>query len=483
MGNDNDSSNKIKMSSRLKGLFITNLPLKILSLFLAALVWTIIINIDDPIKEKSFNVEVDIINRDALESVNMVYEIKSGDIARITVKGKKSIIDKLRTDDLSAEADLSKLSSVNAVNITPKIVEKFAGEVSLSCDDVLKVDLEEMAKKQLQVQVVTEGILEEGYALAEYEVKPNMIEVTGGKTTINEITTLKATINVNKVSKSFSKKVEVKAYDENNEEVVSDTLEFSSKKVKVKCSVQETKTIPVNVEITGNPEEGYQYVSTECLPENVVIYGDEELLNKTTELTIPISIDGMNSKSDELEQNINAQEYLEQGLIVMPDYQTLSLKIDIEKTAQKTLVYAAKDVKFKNLTSGYKAKLLSNDYDKITVTVHGIKSVVKELTTQTLTVYVDCTSLEEGDYERDVKIYNDNGLTLIATGKIKFRVKKKATAISQVLESATPDDTIETTETEAPEATATPEAKAEATTDTDESTEVTATPTANTEGQ
>ena len=173
MGNDNDSSNKIKMSSRLKGLFITNLPLKILSLFLAALVWTIIINIDDPIKEKSFNVEVDIINRDALESVNMVYEIKSGDIARITVKGKKSIIDKLRTDDLSAEADLSKLSSVNAVNITPKIVEKFAGEVSLSCDDVLKVDLEEMAKKQLQVQVVTEGILEEGYALAEYEVKPD----------------------------------------------------------------------------------------------------------------------------------------------------------------------------------------------------------------------------------------------------------------------------------------------------------------------
>ena len=57
-----------------------NIGLKILSIVLAAILWLVITNIDDPIKTKNFyNVPVEILNEDAIASLNQVYDIKEGE--------------------------------------------------------------------------------------------------------------------------------------------------------------------------------------------------------------------------------------------------------------------------------------------------------------------------------------------------------------------------------------------------------------------
>ena len=100
---------------------INNIGIKLLALATAIVVWVAIVNIEDPYKERIFNVEVETINEDALSSVNKVYEIIEGSTAQVRVKGKKSIVDRLKADDIRATADLSDLSAVNAVAIVPEL--------------------------------------------------------------------------------------------------------------------------------------------------------------------------------------------------------------------------------------------------------------------------------------------------------------------------------------------------------------------------
>ena len=124
---------------------INNIGIKLLALATAIVVWVAIVNIEDPYKERIFNVEVETINEDALSSVNKVYEIIEGSTAQVRVKGKKSIVDRLKADDIRATADLSDLSAVNAVAIVPELKKTVSDEPVLECNSVLKVSLEDKA--------------------------------------------------------------------------------------------------------------------------------------------------------------------------------------------------------------------------------------------------------------------------------------------------------------------------------------------------
>ena len=191
-----DSEEKEERREAFKNAVLNNIGIKLVSVLIALVVWMTIINIDDPYKTRTFSVTVQTINEDALKSVNKVYEVIEGSTANVKVKGKKSVVDKLTVDDISATADLSDLSSVNAVTIVPALKKHISSDVILECNQVLKVSLENMASKQVKVTVETIGTPEDGYTIGECIAKPNMIEVTGGKSAIEQIDSVKVVLNV-----------------------------------------------------------------------------------------------------------------------------------------------------------------------------------------------------------------------------------------------------------------------------------------------
>ena len=108
-----------------------NTGLKILSLVIAICLWYMIGNIDDPVTIDTYTIPVQIINGDVLKSNNKAYEITEGDSVTFTVRGKSSILDKLKESDFKAEADLAKLSLVNSVPIDVT-VSRYADEVDIT---------------------------------------------------------------------------------------------------------------------------------------------------------------------------------------------------------------------------------------------------------------------------------------------------------------------------------------------------------------
>ena len=102
----------------MKKVLTRNIPLKILSLLLAVVLWVVIMNIEDPyITKKFYNIPVLELNTEVLDELGKIYEVESGQSITITVKGKRSIIEGLKNSDFEATANFKEKSDVNAVPI------------------------------------------------------------------------------------------------------------------------------------------------------------------------------------------------------------------------------------------------------------------------------------------------------------------------------------------------------------------------------
>ena len=336
--NDNSSSRETKnqADNRLRKFFLNNAGIKIASVIIAVIVWAVIINIDDPYKTRSFNVEVETINESALNSVNKVYEIIEGSTATVKVTGKKSVIDKLGSSDIRATADLASLSAVNAVTIQPSLRKILSSDVILECGQVLRVSLEDKESRQFKVDIVANGEPEDGYTLGECTAKPNMIEVAGGESAIGQIASVKVFLNVNGATEDFAKKLVPVAYDKDGNKVESPTLSFGNSIVRVFAQILEDKEVPVKVKITGKPANGYEYVSTDCLPEKVEIAGTSRKLSRISSVVIPIDISEMTAASSKLEQDIYISDYLPDRIMPVAGFETVSIRITLEHVVKKT---------------------------------------------------------------------------------------------------------------------------------------------------
>lgn len=418
---ENPNNIKDKSSGPLKDWFrkvvLNNLGIKIISVLVAVIVWMLIINIEDPYKEKTFTVAVETINEEALSSVNMVYEIIEGSTAQVRVRGKKSVVDKLRAEDIQATADLSNLSAVNAVAIVPALTKNVSSEPVLECDQVLKVALEEMASKQVKVTVVTEGTPDSGFSIGDCTARPNMVEVTGGQSAINKIDSVRVTVNVNGASEDFVKRLKPIAYDANGEEVVSSTLSYSSPKIRATIQLLRTKSIPVNIKIQGEPAQGYEFIKAACLPARIEVAGPDKVLNSIDEVEIPIDITGMKSSSGAVEQNISIQDYLPAGVSVLSEYAQVSLRIEIEQQIRKTIEIPVKQIKFASLADNLVAEI-EESKDTVEIIVQGSASVLENLGDDSYTAYVDCEKLKKGKHKLEVKLDLGDTCTLVKSEKI-----------------------------------------------------------------
>lgn len=416
-----------------KKLFFHNLPIKLLSIVGAVLVWLVIMNIDDPYKTKNFLVHVETVNEDALHSVHKVYEILEGSTASVSVRGKRSVVDNLSSEDISATADLSELSSVNAVAIKVRLKKKTSSDVILECNQVMKISLEDMEKKQVKLTVETEGTPADGYSVGECTTKPGVIEVTGGGSVIDRISTVKVTVNVNGASQDIVKSLEPVAYDKRGNRVISSTLSFSNRRVRVHARLLQNKTIPIKLKIVGEPAKGYEFVDAVCLPEEIGIAGTEKKLSAVSQLVIPVDISGMTDNASLLEKEVAVEDYLDEDVIILDEYKKVSINIMIEKLIRKKIQLQTTRVQLLNVETDYLATVYGS-MSVLDLTVRGRESVINSLSESRFSAYVDCSGLKEGVHSLPVKVNLKEGCKLVKGAKLLVIITKRA----QPVNTATP---------------------------------------------
>lgn len=409
----------------MKEKLMNNFGFKVLALCLASLLWIVIINIDDPVDTKTFNsLEVSVYNEDAIKSLDQVYEIVSGANVNVTVKAKKSVLRRMRAEDIMVMADLSEVLPTHAVPIKltcPKFETTENIELSSNIE-VLKITLEDIATEQFKVIVDTGGsTLENGYAIGEVKVKPNLIKVSGAKSQIKRISEVRAEVDASGNTESFRKVVEPKIYDANGKLMDSTKMDFSTNELKVYVEVLETKTVPITIKTEGNPAAGYQFEQADYEPRQIMIAGKSNDLIGVSEIIIPIDI---TNKSADVEVEINLEKWLPKGTVLVEGTETVTLRLTIAKQKEKQIIFATSDIGIKNLDEKLSVEFLEPGYP-LTVKLMGDVELIGNMTIASIGPFLDLKDKKEGNYTLEIQFIDSETLTFIHVPKVKISLKKK----------------------------------------------------------
>ena len=109
----------------MKEKIFNNFSLKILSVLCAIVLWAVIVNIYDPTTSVTIsNVNVELINAQSLTDKDYTYEVVDGSKISVYLSGPKSVITDIKSSDIVATADLSKISAfADYVDIDVKVVK------------------------------------------------------------------------------------------------------------------------------------------------------------------------------------------------------------------------------------------------------------------------------------------------------------------------------------------------------------------------
>ncbi|HHU71709.1 MAG TPA: hypothetical protein GXZ21_06705 [Clostridiales bacterium] len=387
----------------MKDKLTNNIGLKVLSILLATILWLVITNIEDPVGTKTFdNVPVTILHEDVISDLGKVYDIIQGETISFTVEARRSIREALKASDFKVEADFNELSDVYAVPIevtSPRYGDSVV--VKDMNEKIMIVSLEELVQETFKVNIVQKGDIAEEYFVGAKIATPNIITVSGPKARVDRIKEVIVEVDATGATASFNAVGQPKLIDEEGNEMDNSYFDFNESYVSVRIDLYRTKEINLQILATGKPADGYAMTNIEYEPKTITVAGKNEDLQRLRYLQVKHSIGGATSN---ISEEINIQEKLSEGIVLVGEDQTAAINITIEKMITKDIMIWPGDVDFRNKSSAHNLQI--NTAGSMTVTVTGPAAELENITRMTLKPYVDIAEKGSGSYTETLK-FND----------------------------------------------------------------------------
>lgn len=401
----------------------SDLLLKIFSVIFAFLLWMFVVNVDNPVIKKTFSdVPVDMLNEQVLDDLNQTYKIQDGDTVSFTVKGKKSVVDRLKKSDFRVTADVSAMSNVHAILIK---VEPLRYKEQLDIDTggaTVKVVLEDLKNDQIPVIVETKGTPAKGYTVSSQTATPNLVSVSGPKSVISQIKQIVVTVDVTGMKKDVSMTKTAQCYDEDGDLVSQDRIQLDTSQIKVKIGLSKTKTVPFHVKTKGKPAKGYALGSIDFQPKEIEITGNEDDLEKVDQIDLTsLDLDG-STKS--LEKTIKASDIkLPEGINFVKSVDQIGnivIRANIEKRKERILTIDTSQITLINNTKNYDVTF---EDETVQVKISGLKSVVDKLMAKDLNPKINMELYEPGTHTVQLQLTNVKNMSVEENVSVKITVK------------------------------------------------------------
>lgn len=421
-----NKSEKIKDGIR-KGL-LSNMLEKILTLICACLIWVTVTNFINPNVTRRFSdIKVTTLNTDVLSTSEQTYDIVSGTETSIIVRGRRQIVDSLRSSDITATADFNNINAAYAIPIDVQISEKYSEDIEISYQSVksMKLELDDVAETLLDINYEVLGQSADGAYVSSVQADIDQIQISGANKLISTIDKVVLEVDVTNASRQFSTTVEPKVYDRNGTLIDNSRLSFSKDKIKVDVEILKTKKVPVQISVV-NDNENIRIVSADYDVKEVQLAGQTDELSKVDELNIEVDVQ---SDLKQLQQNkfvkvVDLSEYLNSEVSITGN-QKINLSIDVERQTETTFTLNASQIQMQNLRDGYTATIDSSKTYNISIV--GFESDMKDLTVQQIAPYIDLSGLRSGSYTLQLNINptnSDSSITIKSSDAVEVELNR-----------------------------------------------------------
>lgn len=324
---------------------------------MAVVLWFLVVMINNPKDSVTFSgIPVTLVNTELLEKENKVFEVENHtDRVRVTVEAPKNVIDQLRSSDIVAEADVSRLTEVNTIAITCSVLNENVEISSVTSNpELVQLSVEDRASKWVEVQCNPVGEVAEGYMVAGTSSDQTRIEVSGPKSVVDQIKTVRLEMDVTGATANVSGSVDICFYDAEGNLVDDSRLSKNADNMHMEVRVLAMKEVPVEITVIGDPAEGYMATGVvKCEPSTVLIAGTESALADFNRITIPLDVSG---ESETVEnRSIKIRSYLPSNIsLADSDFDgRVSVTAYIEEVEERTLLIPQANITVENKPEGF----------------------------------------------------------------------------------------------------------------------------------
>lgn len=404
-----------------------NISLKILSVFLAIMLWLVVINVSDPEKTSTIsNIPITIINEDAITGQEKVYEIVSGAKASVQVTGPRTIIDSLDSKSFRATADLSELSMTGAVAVNVELVKPaYRSKVDIDVKTTMKVAVEDLIHKEFTAEVSDKGNLAEGYVIFGRQMEESLVEVVAPESVMATINKVCVVVDMTGAKEDFSVNAKFQAYDNRGTVINAEknNITFSIPETRVDITVYPVKQIPFVYEIDSEKYPEAIITDVNISRENLMIVGKKENLDMINEIVLDTSSLEINRDTTSYELNYVLKDLLPDGVYVYGEDKTVSIKVETDSVITKSFSVPVNDIAIKSLGDGLSAA--HETTGNITYTLKGRKSLLDSFTVEENPLFVSTKNLGIGDYRLEVLMDLEEGLELVQPVFVQVKILEK----------------------------------------------------------
>ncbi|SCJ38450.1 Uncharacterized protein conserved in bacteria [uncultured Clostridium sp.] len=370
-----------------------NTKIKLISLLSALVLWLYVMTVEDPVELRTFNnIPITITNMSMLEDRGLAIYPKEELLADISIKANLSSLRTINRDNIYIYGRLDDpKEGKNAIYLQanlPERVNKYDIKPS-----VITVDLEKVVDEKRSIEVSTKG--KSNINIDNIEINKKTANVTGPRSVVNKVTSIKATVDVDNKEKDFSTKVKLVPIDKSGNEVEDVKLEDDFVVATVKFLQQ--KVVPVKLKLEGSSEGDNNIKDYKISPNEITIEGKKESLDKINSIsTKPVKIEDLKDAN-----SVDVGLDIPNGIRVNDNIS--SVKIDIDKSITSEFIIPKSNIDILNKESDIDTKVdLSKVPDDIKVTiVHSDE--ISNLSKDDIQLYIDMTDKSKGEGKYIIK--------------------------------------------------------------------------------
>lgn len=373
-----------------------NFVLKLMSVLIAAILWFIVTNINDPVISRSFyNVPVSIRNAAVLSEAGQVYEVLDGSdqIATVTVTAQRSVVETFTRDNIIAIADMNDLTSRNTIPIHLSVNKNTNVVVSVegSIEDV-RLNVEDRKTRTISLNVKTTGELAEGYIVGDVTPAQNLVRISGPASRVDQVARAEAEVDVTGFTSAIGTEADIRLYDSDDNQLRDTVISQNIASVRVQIAILNTKFVPLRVRQTGTPAEGYQATGeVQIEPAQVMIAGDNANVDNLNELVLAGEELDISGRTENLVVETDVKRLLPSGvrLADIASDGTVRVTIEILPVVTSQVEIPVEQLTVQNMPEDVQYALYPRDARTIMVTLSGLENEISQVEPGHITLTAD----------------------------------------------------------------------------------------------
>lgn len=397
----------------MKEKLINNLSLKILSIFLAFLIWLSVVNISNPEVTRTKEVPLEIENEQVLTSARKTYDLSGKNTVTVSYDVRKRDESRIRATDFRAYIDLAELYDITGS--VPVKVEVISNKELLSNvfakNGTIRVETEDLQRKRFDLIVVQTEEVEDGYQLDAINLNPLYIYVDGPTSLIGQINYVGIPLDLLNRNSETPDNIGTAMpvfYDANDTELDFGervTTNVDGTGVNYEIIIHLEKTVSLDFQVSGNAADGYRYVGLDSDINTIKVKGLTETLGAINKITIPGSVLNIEGATSDRQVTVNLQQYLPEGVSIISAADAVDVVLKVEKLVTRRFMLDRRSIIMQGANSDYQYVVVP---ERIELTIQGLKQNLDTLQLEDIGATLDVSSFEPDNVYSGKLTYGQN---------------------------------------------------------------------------